>query len=426
MRTTQTLVDEFAAAIAGPVRPAGDAIPSFQTGLVHRPAVVVEPLDSSDVAALLPVAHRRNLPLTVHATGHGLRAPADGGVLVATRRMAAVRIDPAQRLARIGAGARWAEVLAAAARHGLRPAAGSAPSVGVAGYLFGGGLGLTARTDGWTADHVRSIELVDAAGAVRTVDAGDPERFARLRGTGPADGEIVTEVTLGLLPAGPLTGGGLVRVLGPADEPATDPGALHAWLDWTRDLPTDVTSGLSLVPYPDLPFLPADLRGRRVLRVAVVVCGDGARADAVLAPLRAAVAADEDTIGPLQPSGIGRVHAEPQSPHAYLGDDLLLSDVEGAGLDRVAARTGPMVVTGIRHLGGAAGRAAVVPDSVPGRDASYLVGALAPFGSGSGPEVVGAGPARSEVDGVLAGFARHATGRHPSFRFGPAAPGARW
>ncbi|BBG02087.1 FAD binding domain-containing protein [Pseudonocardia autotrophica] len=107
MRTTQTLVDEFAAAIAGPVRPAGDPIASFQTGLVHRPAVVVEPLGSSDVAAVLAVAHRRSLPLTVHATGHGLRAPADGGVLVATSRMAAVRIDPVQRLARIGAGARW-------------------------------------------------------------------------------------------------------------------------------------------------------------------------------------------------------------------------------------------------------------------------------------------------------------------------------
>ena len=33
-----------------------------------------------------------------------------------------------------------------------------------------------------------------------------------------------------------------------------------------------VTSGVSVVPYPDLPFLPPHLRGRRVLRVGVTDC----------------------------------------------------------------------------------------------------------------------------------------------------------
>lgn len=241
-----------------------------------------------------------------------------------------------------------------------------------------------------------------------------------MRGTGPADGEVVTAVTVGLLPAGPLTGGGLERVLGPADEPADDAGALHAWHEWTRDLPDEVTSGLSVVPYPDLPFLPAPLRGKRVLRIAVVVCGDTARADALLAPLRAALGptGTADTVGPLDPAGFARVYAEPEVPHAYLGDDLLVDDLGGAALDGVAARVGPMVVTGIRHLGGAAGRTPSVPDTVHGRDAGYLVGALAPFDPGAGD----APTARAEVDDVLSGFTARATGRHPSFRFGPCQP----
>ncbi|MEQ3553659.1 FAD-binding protein [Pseudonocardia nematodicida] len=416
MDTTTDIRDVLTDRITGPVTAVPTSVASFQTGLAHQPAVVAVPTGTADVAAVLAVAAERDLPVTVHASGHGLRSPADGGLLLTTGRMAGVRIDPATRTARIGAGARWADVLAAAAPYGLRPPSGSAPSVGVAGYLSGGGLGLAARSDGWAADHLRSIDLVDAEGP-RTVDAGsDPATFARLRGTGPVAGEVVTAVELGLLPSDGFTGGGLVRVLGPADEPG-DPEPLHAWASWTADLPDEITSGASVVPYPDLPFLPPALRGRRVLRIGVTVLGGSARADALLAPLRAALLPEQDTVAPLDPVDSGRVYAEPEFPHAYLGDDLLLSGLDPAGLDTVVSRVGPMVVTGIRHLGGAAGRSPAVPDTVRGRGAGFLVGALAPFG----PDAVPADRAWAGVDDVLDGFRRDATAEvsHPAFRFGP-------
>lgn len=390
-------------------------IRSFQTGIAHRPAIVVPVTGPDDVAAAQARARREGLAVTVHATGHGLRLPCDGGLLIDTAPMATVTVDPAGRTVRAGAGAGWAEVVAAAARHGLRPPNGSAPSVGVAGYLFGGGLGLTARSDGWAADHVRAVELVDAEGAPRVVTAAsDPGRFARLRGTGPDEGDVVTAVTVGLLPVTGFTGGHLVRVLGPADEPG-DPAPLHAWAEWTADLPADVTPAVGVVPYPDLPFLPAHLRGRRVLQVSVAGTGGVERTDELLAPLRSAVSWDDDTVGPLDPLEFARVHAEPESPHAYLGDGLLVDGLDPAGLGRVAARTGPMVVTGIRQLGGAAGRAPAVADTVRGRDAAYLVGALAPFGD----DTVPANRAWAEVDAVLGGFTGHALGSYPAFRFGP-------
>lgn len=415
-RTTPTpLIRELTTRV--PVSGDGPAT-SFQTGLTHHPDVTVAPGGVADVAATVEIATRHGAPVTVHATGHGLRAPAAGGVLLDLAPLAGVEIDAAARTARVGAGATWAGVVAAATPHGLRTPNGSAPSVGVAGYLFGGGLGLAARSDGWAADHVRSFEVVDADGAVRTIGgATDEPRFARLRGTGPEPGEIVTAVTIDLLPAGPLTGGGLVSVLGPADEPA-DPAALHAWASWTAELPDEITSGLSVVPYPDLPFLPPHLRGRRVLRVGVTVTGSPERADALLAPLRSAVAWDDDTVAPLDPRDTARVYAEPDMPHAYLGDDVLVDALDPAGLDRVATRTGPMTVTGIRHLGGAAGRAAPVPDTVRGRDAGYLVSALAPFGA----DVVPAAGAWAEVDHILDGVAGRSTpaSSNPAFRFGPA------
>ncbi|MEJ8280678.1 FAD-binding oxidoreductase [Pseudonocardia spirodelae] len=393
---------------------------SFQTGLVHAPTVVIAATGPGDVAAALALARRDGLEVTVHSTGHGLCRPCRGGLLLDTAAMDAVAVDPRTATVRAGAGATWADVTAAAAPHGLRPPSGSAPSVGVVGYLAGGGLGLTARTDGWAADHVRAVELVDGGGPRRVTAGSDPAAFARLRGTGPEPGEVVTAVEVGLLPAAGLVGGGLVRVLGPSDAPG-DPAALHAWAAWTADLPGAVTSGVSVVPYPDAPFLPAHLRGRRVLRVGVVSTA-GAGTDALLAPLRAAVAWDDDTVGPLDPRDTARVYAEPDFPHAYLGDDVLVGSLDPAGLDAVAARTGPMAVTGIRHLGGAAGRAPAVADTVRGRDAAFLVNVLAPFdGDGDGDGTVGADRAWAAVDGLLDGFAgRAAAGAgHPSFRYGP-------
>ncbi|OLL72187.1 putative oxidoreductase [Pseudonocardia sp. Ae168_Ps1] len=261
--TTQSLHTALSARVTGRVVTGAAPGTCFQTGTAHRSEVTVAAGGPADVAAVLDVADRHGAPVTVHASGHGLRVPAAGGVLLDTSAMSGVGVDPATASARVGAGATWADVAAATAPHGLRAPSGSAPSVGVAGYLSGGGLGLAVRSDGWAADHVRSIEVVDRDG-VREVTGG--EVFTRLRGTGLRPGEVVTAVTIGLLPADPLTGGGLVTVLGPADEPG-DPAPLHAWASWTAGLPDAVTSGVSVVPYPDLPFLPPHLRGRRVLRV---------------------------------------------------------------------------------------------------------------------------------------------------------------
>ena len=52
-----------------------------------------------------------------------------------------VRIDPQARTATVGAGARWQQVIEAAAPHGLAPLNGSSPTVGVVGYTLGGGAG---------------------------------------------------------------------------------------------------------------------------------------------------------------------------------------------------------------------------------------------------------------------------------------------
>ncbi|WP_157858093.1 FAD-binding oxidoreductase, partial [Streptomyces durhamensis] len=97
---------------------------------------------------------------------------------ITTGRMNQVVVDPVQRLARVGAGARWSDVVAHTAPYGLTGVVGSASAVGVVGYTLGGGLSPLGRAYGYAADHVRSLEVVTPDGNIRRVDAGaEPDLF---------------------------------------------------------------------------------------------------------------------------------------------------------------------------------------------------------------------------------------------------------
>ena len=132
-----------------------DELALFQLGFTQRPAVVVAARSAADVVAAVRYAAAENLPVGVQATGHGLPGATEGGVLVTTRRMDGITVDPAARTVRIQAGVRWGQVVAAAEPYGLAPLNGSAPSVGAVSYTLGGGLGILAREFGYAADHVR-------------------------------------------------------------------------------------------------------------------------------------------------------------------------------------------------------------------------------------------------------------------------------
>ncbi|WP_414709445.1 FAD-binding protein [Pseudonocardia sp.] len=96
----------------------GDA--GYDPGGHGTPDVVVDAATAADVRATVRAARESGLPLTVLATGHGTVAAPEGGILLRTSRMAQVLVDPDRRIARVGPGARWGEVVTAAERSGSR------------------------------------------------------------------------------------------------------------------------------------------------------------------------------------------------------------------------------------------------------------------------------------------------------------------
>ena len=82
-------------------------------------------------------------------------------------------------------GARWGEVIAAAAPFGLAPLSGTSPTVGVAGYTLGGGVGWLSRRYGFAADSVLRAEVVTADGRrCARPPTATPDLFWAIRGGG--------------------------------------------------------------------------------------------------------------------------------------------------------------------------------------------------------------------------------------------------
>lgn len=333
-----------------------EARAAWNLAVDQHPAAVVLPEHGDDIAAALGAAAAGGLRVAVQGTGHNASAFGDlaGTLLIKTERMRELSIDPAARIARVGAGVLWGEVVEAAAEHGLAALAGTSHDVGVVGYTLGGGASWLARKHGLASERVTAVELVTAEGERRRVTAGsDPELFWALRGGGGNFG-VVTALEFALLPIAEVYAGALFFPLERAGE------VLEAWRRWTLDLPDEVTSLARMVRIPPLPDIPEPLRGREFAMVEAACLLGAEHAAELLAPLRELGPAI-DTFAAQPPAALLALHMDPPGPVPGIGDHQMLADLDADSLAALVAAIGPdngspVVSYEIRHLGGALGR----------------------------------------------------------------------
>jgi hypothetical protein len=368
--------------VHGPVlRPGDDGyaeeVTGFNLAALHTPDLVVGATGPDDVVAALRWASATGTPVAVQATGHGANFPIDHGLLISTARMTDVRVDPAERTATVAAGAKWSHVMAAGAPHGLFGLSGTSTDTGVIGYTLGGGLPVLGRAYGYTADLVRSFQVVTPDGTLRETDADhEPELFWALRG-GKGNVGVVTSLVCGLLPLPRLLGGG-IYCAGEDTEPL-----LRTWVEWTRTVPDEMCSAFTIMRLPPIPQIPEPLRGGFWARVAVAWPGDPAEGEALIAPLRTAAPVAVDTVETMDHAALDRIHLEPQDPLparescALLRDltpDAVLALLSVAG--PAAGRDFPLLMVEVRHMGAALSRPPAVADAVCARDAGYMLDAV--------------------------------------------------
>ncbi|WP_199824089.1 FAD-binding oxidoreductase [Streptomyces sp. NBRC 109706] len=334
--------------------------------------MVVGAARTADVRAAVRFAVDNGLPVGVQAAGHGCSAPAEGGVLITTGRMSGVVVDPRRRTVTVEAGVRFEQVIPAAAQHGLAPLGGSAPHVGVVGYVLGGGVGLLVRTYGYAADRVCSLEVVTADGSLlRVTPDTEPDLYWALLG-GRDNFGIVTRLEMGLVPVERLYGGGLFF-----DARAT-PDLLSAYIRWTRDLPEEMNSSVALIPFPEDPEVPGVLRGRHVYHLRVAYTGNAREATRLLEPLRAMAGPPLiEALHDMPYTQSASIHDEPSVAVPFVREVALFREFDQDTIDTVLEHAGPQsplpIVVEVRHLGGALATPPRHPNAVGHRDATYLL-----------------------------------------------------
>lgn len=346
-----------------------------------RVAVVSSPEDLApaieEVAALDRSSGRR-LEVVPQATGHGAGAAVDEGtVLLDTSGLNKVVIDPERRVAVVGAGATWAAVNAAAEQHGLLGPAGSAPGVSVSGYTFGGGIGWLVRRDGLASGALRAVHYVDGAGRSRTAADEAPDQLDRdalwaFRGAGGVG--IAHTLELDLFPAPDLHAGAL---LWPGE---ALPELLAAWSRTIGTLAGSVSSSIAVLHVPPLPPFPTELHGRVAIHLAIADPDGPAAAAPLLDGLRAVATPVVDTWGRTDAAGLARIHLDPPTATAAIGDarwlDPSTPDIAGALLATAAAEDAAVVMMEIRHVAGAPARRRGAVVRPPG---DFIYHAVAPL-----------------------------------------------
>jgi FAD/FMN-containing dehydrogenase len=375
-----TVLDNSTLRLSAPGEERYDAArQAFNLTLDQRPALIAEPTDADQVAAVVRFAAAQGYRVAPQATGHN-GAPLgslEESVLLKTRAMQGVEIDASARRARVLAGSKWEEVVPRASELGLAALHGSSPDVGVVGYSLGGGMGWYARKHGLQTNSVTAIELVTADGEqVRTDADHEPELFWALRGGGGNFG-VVTAIEFDLFPLEQVYAGTLFF---PYDRAAE---VMHAWREWTADTPDEITSTAKLLQFPPLPEIPEVVRGQSFAVVSAAYLGEQAEGAEIMRPLHELGAA-MDTFAMVPPVALSELAMDPPDPVPYVSTSQVVGDLPAEGMDDLLDVTGPgsgsqLVAVELRQTGGALARTAEhhgALGSLAGSFVSFAVGVV--------------------------------------------------
>jgi FAD/FMN-containing dehydrogenase len=313
----------------------------------QQPLAVVEAAGPSDVEHTITYAGAHELKVAAQAGGHGATRALDGTIIVRTDAMDDVWVDSHARIARVGAGVRWGTLQLALDGTGLTGLPGSTGDISVVGFCTSGGFSWFSRPYGSGAGSLRAAEIVDGAGARRWIDdSSDPELMWALRGGGGNFG-VVTSVEVDLHPAPAITGGRLMFGIEEAG------AVLAAYAKATGDAPDHVTLWAYLVHYPHSPALPHQIRGKSFCMVDAITPYEPEALESVLPSIRAAGTAVVDTIGPMQPGGVGEGNVTPPPAQAQALVTSTFDELTPDLIDTLLEYAGqPSLITQVqvRHL----------------------------------------------------------------------------
>ena len=338
----------------GPGEPAYDSARTlFYGGMDRRPAVIIRPADTDDVARVVALAGETGLRLAVRSGGHSIAGHSvnDGGIMLDLSDLRAIDVDIEHRTASAQTGLTAGMYTEAAGAHGLATGFGDTGSVGIGGITLGGGVGFLARKHGLTIDSLLAAELVTADGKQQHVDAENhPDLFWAIRGGGGNFG-VATRFTFRLHEVGTVVGGILML-------PATAE-VIAAFIAEAEAAPDELSTIANVMPAPPMPFVPPEVQGQLVIMALMCYAGDVDAGERAVAPFRALAAPVADMIKAMPYPQMYPPEVEDYHP-VGLGNTMFVDHIAERSaqtiVEHLQASDAQMRVAQLRVLGGAVAR----------------------------------------------------------------------
>jgi FAD binding domain/Berberine and berberine like len=273
-------VASFAQSLRGPVigrdHTDYDEARKLYNGMIDkRPLLIARCADAADVVAAVNFGRDNGLPIAVRGGAHngpGLGSVEDG-LVIDLSLMKGVRVDPAKRTVRVGAGCVTGDVDHATCAFGQAVPFGVISTTGVAGLTLSGGHGYLSRQYGLAIDNLLEADVVLADGRfVAASESENADLLWALRGGGGNFG-VVTSFLFRTNPVGMLYAGPIIFDI--ADAPAV----MRWYRNFEANSPDEfyIFLGLQSVP-PGEPF-PQEHWGKKMCALLVSHPGpDGEKA----------------------------------------------------------------------------------------------------------------------------------------------------
>ncbi|KAK6537986.1 hypothetical protein TWF694_010878 [Orbilia ellipsospora] len=143
-----------------------------------RPDYVVQPRNDGDVIKIVVEAKSRQIPIIIKNGGHSYSgfSTTNKGISLDLVRMKEVTLDIDNMMVTLEGGALWGHAykkLVNGRHDGFVINGGRCPTVGVSGFVLGGGLGPFTRSFGMGCDTLEEVSIVTASGDLVTVTHKD-------------------------------------------------------------------------------------------------------------------------------------------------------------------------------------------------------------------------------------------------------------
>ncbi|KAI1425523.1 FAD-binding domain-containing protein [Xylaria sp. FL1777] len=186
----------------------------FYVNQRQAPACVVAPTTADEVAEVIKLVNSHApSQVAIRSGGHSPNADfsnVDHGVTIDLRGLNQIEISKTNtNIVSLGTGALWVDVSNVLDPLNRAAIGSRVASVGVGGFITGGGISFSSPQYGFSCDHVQNMEVVLANGTITNANATSNTRLFRALKGGQNNFGIVTRFDVVTYPQPPFWGGAI-------------------------------------------------------------------------------------------------------------------------------------------------------------------------------------------------------------------------